>query len=80
MPVGGDLCRTASSDGLGTAEAAWGGGPIWLRAQHRVDQLPLFVDGSIQIHPLATHLYIRLLQLPTTADLAVPSAPNLFGQ
>jgi hypothetical protein len=47
MPVGGHLCGTASGDGLRTPEEALGGRHVPVRTEHRVNQLPLFVNRSI---------------------------------
>jgi hypothetical protein len=64
MTVGGDLFRTASGDRLGTAEEALGRRHISFRTEHRVDQLPLFVNRSIEIAPSAAYLYICLILSP----------------
>ena len=80
MPIGGDLFRTLPRDGLRTLEGALGRGPIALGTEHRINQLPLFVNGSIPIHPAATHLYLGFIHLPTAADSALPPATNLVGQ
>ena len=61
MPIGGDLFRTLPRDGLRAVEEALGRGPIALGTEHRINQLPLFVNGSIPIHPAATHLYLGLI-------------------
>lgn len=70
----------ASSCGLGTTEETLGRDPVSLRTQHRVNQLPLFVNGSMQINPTSTHLHIRLIHVLTATHLAFPSAPDLVGQ
>jgi hypothetical protein len=80
VTIGGHLFGTASGDGWGTAEEALGGCHISFGTEHRVDQLPLFVNGPIPINPPATHLYIGLIYIPTAADSALPSAPYLVSQ
>jgi hypothetical protein len=56
VAIGRDLFGAMSGNGLGTAEEALGGGPVALRAQHRIHELPIPVDGAIQVAPPATHL------------------------
>ena len=56
VSVGGDLFGTASGDGLSTAEEALGRRHVPLGTEHRIDQLPLFVNGSIEIAPAAVYL------------------------
>ena len=49
VPVGGDLFGTTSGDRLGTREEALGRRPVALGAQHRSHELPVPVDGTIQV-------------------------------
>jgi hypothetical protein len=55
VSVGGHLFRAASGHGLGTAEEALGRGPISFRTQQGVDELPVPIDGTIQVTPPSTH-------------------------
>ncbi len=80
VTVSRDLFGTTSGDGLGTAEKALGCRHVALRAQHRIHELPVPVNRTIQIDPPSTHLYIRLIHVPTAAHSAVPSAPDLVSQ
>jgi hypothetical protein len=61
VAIGGDRFRAAPGDGLGTAEEALGRRPVALRAPHRIHQMAIPIDRSIQIHPPTTHFYIRLI-------------------
>src|SRR5438270_13493004 len=45
VPVSRDLFGTTSGDDLSAAEKALGCGHISLCTEHRVNQLPLFIDG-----------------------------------
>jgi len=56
VTIGGDLFGTASGHCLSAAEEALGRGHVSLRTEHRVNQLPLFIDGSIQLTPPSAHL------------------------
>jgi hypothetical protein len=80
MSVGGDLFGTASGHRLSTSEEALGSRPISFRTEHRVDELPLPIDGSIQITPAAAHLQIRLIDVLAATHLALVSTPDLVGQ
>jgi hypothetical protein len=61
MPIGRDLCGTASGYRLGTAEKALGRGHVSSRTEHGIDELPVPVNGSIQITPPAIDLPIGLI-------------------
>src|SRR4051794_16396869 len=80
MPVGGDLFGAASGDGLSAAEEALGGRHVALRAQHRIHELPVPVNGTVQVTPPSTHLEIGLIHIPAATDPTLASAPNLVGQ
>ena len=80
MSISGHLFRTLPSDCFRTPEEALGCGPVALRTEHRIDQLPLFVNRAIQINPPAAHLEIRFIHKPATTDLTFPSALDLIGQ
>src|SRR3954467_9866760 len=57
----------------------------WAAAMSRcseqyVDQVPVPVDGAIQIAPAPVHLQVCLIHIPAAAHLAAPAPPQLLGQ
>ena len=68
VSVGGHLFRTAFSHRLGTAEEASGRGPISFGTEPEVDELPVSVNGAIEITPASAHLEIRFIHIPANAE------------
>jgi hypothetical protein len=59
-PWGSMLLRRPGKEPLG-------GGHITPFAQEEIDGAPLFIDGAVQVNPLAAHLEIRLIHSPRIA-------------
>src|SRR5215475_12780793 len=63
-PIDGDLLWYAmAADGLG--QESLGGLLVTFRGEEKVDRLARFIDGAIEIEPLALAFNIRLIHPPT---------------
>src|ERR687885_168138 len=75
MPVGGDLIGRHTRGGLGRAEEGPGRRHVAVMAQHRVDEVAVAVDGSVEIRPPAADLQVRFIHVPAPAAGSAPAVP-----
>ena len=80
MAIGGDPIRHDAGHRLGRSEDRLGGSEVTMLAQHDVHQSAVAIDGAIEIPPAATHSDIGLINIPTAADAAFASSPQVLGQ
>ena len=55
-----------------------GGGHITPSAQEEVDGAPLFIDGPVEVNPLAAYLDISLVHAPRVTHRQGVRQPTLF--
>ena len=80
VAVGRDPIRGHAGDRLGGAEERLSGRHVAVLAEQHVDQVPVPVDGAIQVAPAPVHLEICLIHVPAAAHLAAPAPPQILGQ
>ena len=79
VPVGCHPVRHKASNRPCRAKESLGRLHVTGRAQHRVDQVPVAIDGPIQIAPLALNLEVGLICIPTLPR-PTPCAMTPFAQ
>src|SRR4051794_9647439 len=80
VAVGRDPVRRDAGDRLRGAEERLSGRHVAVLAEQHVDQVPVPVDGAIQIAPAPMHFQVCLIYIPAAAHLAAPAPPQLLGQ
>src|SRR4051812_43603948 len=80
MAIRRDPVRGYAGHHLAGAEERLSGCHIAVFTEQHVDQVPVPVDGTIEITPASMHLHIRFIDMPTAAHLTAPAPPQLLGQ
>jgi len=76
MSVRRHLLRRMPDHRTRPREEALGGVHVARFAQHRIDQVALGIDRSVEVAPPSVHLYIGLVRMPLFAGFA----PSLGAQ
>jgi hypothetical protein len=75
-----DPVRCHAGHRLGRAEERLSGRHVAVLAEQHVDQVPVPVDGAIEIAPAPVHFQVCLIDGPAAAHLAAPAPPQILGQ
>ncbi len=78
MPIGRHPFWSVTDDVASLLEKTLGGLQISLLAQPRVHQIPIPIDGPIQVAPLSMHADIRFIDMPGFAGLSVSPSTQLI--
>ncbi len=80
VPVRGHAVRGVADHGTGPAEEALGSLPITRRAEQRIDQITVPIDGAVQIAPPAVDLDVGLVDVPRPAGFPPSSGAELLDR
>ena len=78
--VGGDAQRLATGDLDEAAEEAPGCMLVALLAQHRIQKLPVAVDGPVEVAPTPSDPHVGLVDVPGPTRLAASPGAEPFPQ
>ncbi len=80
MPIRGEAERPARPDLDHPAQETACRRPIPLLAEHRVQQVPIPVDGAVEVAPVSAGPHIGLVEVPGAAGLAVALGAQSFTE
>ena len=79
-PIAGDLPRHSIYNGESTTEEALSSRHIPRRAEHRVDQVAVAINGAIEIAPFPFNLQIRFIDVPAASRFSLTLTPQVLSQ
>src|SRR4051812_8095565 len=80
VAIGRDPVRCHPSHRFGRPKERLRGFHVAVLAEQHVDQVPVPVDGAIEIAPPPLHFQVCLIHIPAAAHRAAPAPPQLLGQ
>jgi len=80
VPVRRHLFGGMTNDRARSGEEALGAVPIPRLAQQGIDQVPVGVNGPVEVAPASVHLHIRLITMPLAPCFAAPLRPQSLVQ
>ncbi len=72
VPICRHAVRSVADDGTGPAEETLSRLPVARRAEQRIDQVAIPIDGAVQVAPAAVDLDVRLIDIPGPAGFPAP--------
>jgi hypothetical protein len=74
------LARNLSDSGDSTTKESLGSRHVARLTKHRVDQIALTINGTVQVAPFSLDLYVRLIDVPAPSNLASTFATQVLGK